>query len=153
MFFNKKLIKFVLLIIFILPNTSFSNEYTCNCKSLNMSGWSMKGSDKSEKNSKDCSHLPNVIIDYVEGFFSITFPKINKTFNLDIKNDEKKYVTASEKRDSKNFKKIHFDKKKKVLRFSASTFIQTSAISVPKANLYSEAFTLSSKTNAKFQCK
>ena len=85
MIFYKKFIKFVLLIIFILPNTSFSSELECECISYNKASTYIEGSKTKSYPSNKCPDVnPIILIDYDEGFMSITFPHNNKTYDLQV---------------------------------------------------------------------
>ncbi len=154
MIFYKKFIKFVLLIIFILPNTSFSSELECACISFNATGSITKGSKTENYPDKKCPDInPIILIDYDEGFMSITFQNNSKTYDLEILKDEKAYISGIHKEDKKNFIKVHLNKKKKIVRVTRESYLYNPPLSIPKLNIYNEAFTSINKYKLKVQCK
>ena len=143
--------KYVFLIIFIIifNKVSYSEEYVCKCVSNKVFGVEKKADEKHKSFKRNKCFSSEITLDYEDGYIALILQNGNVQ-NFDITNEKSKYVKAEAITDPKNYTKIHFNKKNKVLRIKKERWFYTDAYSV--GNMFFDSFGSNSESNIKLQC-
>ena len=140
---------FVVMFVIFFNNVSYSEEYVCKCVSNKTFGVKKKANEK-HKNFKHNKCFSNEItLEYEDGYIALILQNGN-VLNFDITSEKPKYVKAEMITDAKNFTKIHFNKKNKVLRMKRVNWFYKDAYVV--GNTFFDSFGHNSEANTKLQC-
>lgn len=153
MFIKLDNLKIIFFVFFMLPKLGFAEELVCSCISFNSSSTHTEGSKVETFAQNNCPKKDHkILLDYDDGFMSITFKNNNKSYDLDIAKDEEKYIKGEYFKDKKNFMKVHFNKKNYTLRISRTSYVSTKPIFIPKLDIYNEGLIINSKYKLKLKC-